>query len=490
MQQRGFVSACFLARFAFWCVCVLCGFASLSFGVDKHDRIIGLYDVRVRFDDPAINWEEISDSFIKQMLVDTESSACIRPQYLPMRILQDHTPKYHGSEDTGGLDYIVFSDLFKDASGYYYEAYMVTGKSRLIVLKAVGAHFSDPKEARIQAVSAALKLRSGGTGSRPLAELIYDFEKKRREEKPRDVAIAPDLKLNEQGQFDAPIKMKAGEARKFSFSLIDCDDAPLKGAEVLVETMKGQVDPQKVIVDASGKGVFNFTAPKENAEIQVRVGFSHDHGSEHPAPPEVQFLGLRIGQITSWKGTIRYRREGNVTAKDGSRTYPSKIDETATFTVTFSRDRYASGTEEVWQTIPGTGQATINDQIDEVDQGTAQRTTNTGSSSINLPEGAFRLVFSSDGSAYSLEYSKTSYFDMRYTIYEPGDPTRIFQDPDPLRWNVAEFMLQNIAIPAQGEILSGKRSIKLPIYLVGVGTGMDAEISWSLSPEMTATAAR
>ncbi len=41
---------------------------------------------------------------------------------------------------------------------------------------------------------------------------------------------------------------------------------------------------------------------------------------------------------------------------------------------------------------------------------------------------------------------------------------------------------QVVFAPADGETLRGSRRIRLPVYLVGVGVEMDADVTWSLKP--------
>jgi hypothetical protein len=62
---------------------------------DKHARLIGLYDVTVHFQDPAVNWQQVSEAFVKQFLVDTDTNTCIQPVYLPERILGNPEPQTH-----------------------------------------------------------------------------------------------------------------------------------------------------------------------------------------------------------------------------------------------------------------------------------------------------------------------------------------------------------------------------------------------------------
>jgi len=456
---------------------------------DKHERAIGLYDVTVHFQDPAIDWMQISDAFVKQCLIDNGANGCIKLVYLPMRFLGNTTPQtLASSEETPGLDYAISGDLYKDDKGYRMEACMVTGKSRKMVLKTVRPSFTDPKEAPWKAMMAALELRSNNKGSRLLADCIFDYEKTQREANPRDHAIAPEFKLDGE---DTVTRLKRGESHKFSISLIDCDGVSLSGAEVQVEVHKGSVKPATVRMDGSGKGEFTYTAPNENCEVQVRAEFPYVRGSEHMGVPvEVKFSEVQVGKVAGWNGTIKYKLAGSITgqAKKRGFTYPSQLDESATFTGTFKPE--AIDVEgDAYRIVSGTGSATINDTIDEVNQGTSQRTRNTGKDSVSIPEGAFRLLFSKDGRSYSIEYTKVM-FTMQYTIYEPNDPKQVWQEASPLNWFVPPLTLKDIPMPSEGIKLKGSRKIKVPVNLVGMVAEVEAEISWGFEPMKETTPAK
>jgi len=267
---------------------------------DKHARVIGLYDVIVHFQDPAVNWQQVSDAFVKQFLVDTGTNVCIQPNYLPERILGNPEPQTHvGLEGTPGLDYLAFGDLYKDPDGYRLEAYLVRGKDRLVVLKRVQPTFTHPKDAPFQAQMAALNLRfagsGAGSGTRSLADLILDFEKKQREEYPHDHAIAPELKVQLAESQRYPLKLKTSEKRDISFTLMDCDSVADQGAQVEVETITGEAAPSTVTVDGDGSGKFTYTAPQKDSTGQIRVGFSYLRGGEHPGNPEYDTIDVKIG---------------------------------------------------------------------------------------------------------------------------------------------------------------------------------------------------
>ncbi len=282
-------------------VCVWCLSATHCGAVDKHARVIGLFDVTVHFQDPNFDWQHVSDAFVKQFLVDTATNVCIQPMYLPARILGNPVQQSpFGFEGTAGLDYVAYGDLYKDADGYRMEAYLARGKDHLVVLKySALSHFTDPREAPWKAQMAALSLRdvegSTGTSSHSLADLILDFEKKQREDSPEDHAIAPEIKINLAEADRYPLKLKPGEKRDISFSLMDCDGVADKGAVVDLDTITGDVTPEKVNVDTGGNGKFAFTAQKKNADGTIRVGFSYLRGSQHPGNPEYDVIYVHIG---------------------------------------------------------------------------------------------------------------------------------------------------------------------------------------------------
>lgn len=449
---------------------------------DKRARVIGLYDVTVHFQDPAIHWEEISDAFVKQFLVDTGANQCIQPNYLPQRILGNREQQTHvGPEGTAGLDYVAFGDLYKDASGYRMEAYLVTGKSRQIVLKRVQPPFTDAKQAPFQAQMAALNLRLVGNGTRTLADLIFDFEKRKRQEQPKDHAIAPQLRVELAESERYPLKLKAGEARPIQLSLMDCDGVALKGADVQIETITGQVAPGDVLVNAQGSGKFTYTAPQENANGQIRVAFIYVRGSEHPGNPEVDSINVRVGTIDAWNGALTFRSASKVNGRDGGKTYTGQVDESATYSGIFRADPSASD-QMAWRIVGGSGNAKIADEYFENDQGTSQRTANTGQNSASVPDGAIRLLLAKDDRSYSIEFTRVT-FRMKYTIYEVNEPNTVWQEPAELLWYAPSFTLTRIPMPAQGDRLTGSRRIRIPVPLhIGEAAPIEAEVSWSFDP--------
>ena len=460
--------------------CLAFGFMLRAAAADKHERLIGLYDVAVHFQDPAIDWQQVSDAFVQQLLADDGGGGCIKVAYLPQRFLGNQTPQSHvGFDGTAGLDYVIFGDLYKDDQGFRMEAYMVTGKSRLTVLKTVLPAFTDPKEAGWKAKMAALNLRSDAKGSRSLADCIFDFEKKQRAARPRDVAIAPEFKVDGQ---DSVTKMKAGESRKFSLSLIDCDGVPLEGAEVTMEVAQGIVKPATVTIQGGGTGEFTYEAPKEDCDVQVRAAFPYFRGSEHPGmPSEVRFVEIQVGKVAAWNGSITYRLAGSATGRnDNGNTYPSQLDETATYIGVFKPDSSGEAAP-AWRVVSGDATAKINDDLMEVSQGGSQRTANTGRDSVNLPAGSFRLVFAEDGSSYSIEFGQVM-FKMQYTIYEVDEPQTVWQEASELHWFVPPLTIKDIPMPKEGESLKGSRKVAVPVNLVGIVVPVDSVISWNFEP--------
>lgn len=256
--------------------------------------MVGLFNLTLHFQDATTNWEPVSDAFVKQSLVDNETNCCINASYLLMHFSWDTTPGTLGGQDTSGLDYILSGDIYKDEKGYRIDADLLRGADRLVVRSFTGLPFTDLKDAAWKAQMAALELRTVGNGTKPLADIIWDFEKQQRQKSPRDHAIAPTLTLNLSEAERYPLTLVLSEKRKISFSLIDCDNVPLKGAEVKVETITGGVSPEVVSVDDRGSGQFTYTAPDHAAKGLIRVGFSYLRGSEHPGPAAYDTIDLQI----------------------------------------------------------------------------------------------------------------------------------------------------------------------------------------------------
>lgn len=262
--------------------------------VGKKDRVVGLYELTLRFQDATTNWDPVSDAFIKQLQVDVGSNCCINLMNLPMHFTFESGPGDLRGQDTSGQDYVIGGDVSKDAKGYRIDSYLLRGADRLVVRSYTGLPFADLKDAAWNAQMAALNLRWVGSGTKPLADIIWDFEKQQRQDSPQDHAIAPKLTVNLSDADRYPLTLDLREKREISFTLIDCDDVLLKGAEVKVETITGKVSPEVVNVDDQGAGKFTYTAPDHEAKGTIRVGFSYLRGSQHQGPPEYDIIDLRI----------------------------------------------------------------------------------------------------------------------------------------------------------------------------------------------------
>jgi hypothetical protein len=68
--------------------------------------------VAVHFQDPAINWEQVSDAFVKQFLVDEGSNQCLEPSLSPERMLGNPERQTHvGSACAKGYDLTPWAGL-------------------------------------------------------------------------------------------------------------------------------------------------------------------------------------------------------------------------------------------------------------------------------------------------------------------------------------------------------------------------------------------
>lgn len=263
---------------------------------DTHARVIGVYGVEVRFQDLAVNRQQVSEAFVRQFLADNQPNACIQPEYLPERMPGNNQPQTRaGFWGAPGLDYFAYGTLDRDVDGFRMQAYLVRGKDRVVVLKRIQPAFADPRDAPFQAQMAALNLRWTESGTQSLADLILNFEKQQRAEHPADHAIAPELQVRLAPSERRPLKLQPGERREISFTLMDCDGVTDAGANVELGATTGDVAPSPVVVGSDGSGRFVYTAPHSDAGGQIRLAFSYLRGSRQVGDPEVDSIDLQVG---------------------------------------------------------------------------------------------------------------------------------------------------------------------------------------------------
>jgi hypothetical protein len=275
------------------CLLLIVVFAAMSNFAQSQDcakctpRAIRNYDLDIYLNAPSDRnnaaWQQllsINDAYIVS-LMDTANPTCFlfSPERISSVMQEGEQPsdkKYtlpRSSPDvSGNFDYITFGTLTGTEGDYKATLKLVTAHSREIVAEA-STSFSKTSEAKSAGHNLALKLRESAEGTRPLKEIIYDWEKKKREENNK-------IALNAKVEWvDLPATIEVGVPTPLKIKLVDCDDYKLKNRKMQIHTNSGVVQPEEPVTDENGTAKVVFIAQKEG-EISLRVEYHFDYPSE------------------------------------------------------------------------------------------------------------------------------------------------------------------------------------------------------------------
>ena len=214
-------------------------------------RLVAVYDIAVTVPNAAPELYQASNGCVEQLLLNSKGSNEFFPlEFQPMRILKPATEQVligAGQGASSNTDYLIWGELKATGTGRYsIEVNLVTANTRRLVARGTSI-FSTPSEAKFSGMTAALSI-GGGNSSRPLIDIITDFEKKIREEDKRK-AICPEL------TFLNPEKTIETEANKevlMMFQVKDADGKPVENADVSVRNYEGSFDTQEAKSDQYG----------------------------------------------------------------------------------------------------------------------------------------------------------------------------------------------------------------------------------------------
>ena len=158
-------------------------FTSCTFAIDCK-RMIYVYDIAVCVTNPASELFMASDGCVKQLLLNSKATnEFFSLEFQPMRILQSATEQVLIGTSQGpysATDYMIWGELKKTEIGRYsITVSLVTANTRRLVANGTSV-FEKPEEAKFAGMTAALSI-GGGNGSRPMIDIITDFEKKNQE---------------------------------------------------------------------------------------------------------------------------------------------------------------------------------------------------------------------------------------------------------------------------------------------------------------------
>lgn len=235
---------------------------------EKCTRTVHCYDIQIQFPDPDKRFYYASKGYIEQLQLNSVAeNDFFKVGIQPMRILAEpwEHPAYFGPDSPN--EYVIWGKMTSIGDNRFrIELFMVAPKSRLVIAKG-STVFEGAEEAQSGGSVAALNLGSTAGGSKPLIDVITDFEKRERTKDPeKDKPICPDMSVKDSQN---PATLKPGEVRKFMIEVKDADGEPVKGLEIDLSGYRGRVQQTTIRTDSKGIAYIVHTAPDEEQEYEI-----------------------------------------------------------------------------------------------------------------------------------------------------------------------------------------------------------------------------
>ncbi|MBP6662890.1 MAG: Ig-like domain-containing protein [Paludibacter sp.] len=288
-------------------------FTSCTFAIDCK-RMIYVYDIAVCVPNSSPELFMASDGCVQQLLLNSKATnEFFSLEFQPMRILQSATEQVLIGPSQGpysATDYMIWGELKQTETGRYsITVYLVTANTRRLVAKGTSV-FEKPEEAKFAGMTAALSIGAGNS-SRPMIDIITDFEKKIRKEDQRK-AICPELVYLSK---EKSIKAEAGKEILVMFQVKDADDKPVEDATVYVRTEEGTFDVEQLKTDQYGMVKFTHKTPDKRIDYNIHYFAETIAPSEKIIRIEKSYIPVKVKKkITDLVGEIEIHsveRTGN-----------------------------------------------------------------------------------------------------------------------------------------------------------------------------------
>ena len=240
---------------------------------EKCTRIVHCYDIQIQFPDPDKRFYYASKGYIEQLQLNSVAeNDFFKVGIQPMRILAEpwEHPVYFGTDSPN--EYVIWGKMTSIGENRFrIELFLVAPKTRLVIAKG-STVFEGAEEAQFGGSVAALKMGSTESGSKPLIDVITDFEKKERTKDPvKYKPICPEMSVKD---LKDPVILKPGEVKQFMIEVKDADGEPIKGLEIELSGYKGKMHQTTIKTDYKGIGYIVHTAPDEEQEYEI-LGISN-----------------------------------------------------------------------------------------------------------------------------------------------------------------------------------------------------------------------
>lgn len=245
-------------------------------------------------------------------------------------------------EPGGQIDYMIYGEVVPAQNGHFSGRLILLNARRMVVHNGLSVMIDYTGDFGIEGNQLVLELEGGG-GMKSLAQIIYEFERKERDDKMNNMAFNPDFLDTEKPKLKLPLKksykVKAKEAEVVSFILQDCDGNNLTNRKIKLTANKGKLDKNEIITGSMGEAFFTWTAPDENTDATINLFYKYDLPSDRPLQldvnidvkvnkPREEFKAvLTVKAVTVEK---QFDADGNIESKTESENNYS-VDQTLSF---------------------------------------------------------------------------------------------------------------------------------------------------------------
>jgi hypothetical protein len=181
-------------------------------------------------------------------------------------------------------DYLMYGILKYDTAGHQYMARIITlnfRKNEVIWETEYGTQRDGGDMSAAEA--ARMAITSGRQNFKK--DILPGYEKRKRDESNTQsngiVALKARLKFPVDA-FEMEYEKYTANEQNIEFTLIDCDDTPLKNKKVKFTVTEGSLEQNEVTTDENGRGKVVFKAPDHNCTADLEGNWAFEYPSGKP----------------------------------------------------------------------------------------------------------------------------------------------------------------------------------------------------------------
>lgn len=282
-------------------------FSKQSIAKERCSRIVYCYDIQVEVPDSDRRLYMASKGYINQLLMNSvASNYFFELKFQPTRILAEPWEKPSYLQADRPNEYQLWGRLWSIGDNRFkIELYLVSANTRELVAKG-STIIEGEDEAMMGGMFAALNLGSTEKGSRPLIDVITEYEKKGRVKNPdKHKPICAEIKPSEFSQGET-IYLKPKEVKQIQIEVRDPDGEPIKGMVIPLKGYKGEILPKEIITDYKGIAHIAHVAPDEECEYRIESSVNYETpGEKRQSATLYPSIFIKVRKpVTELTGTI------------------------------------------------------------------------------------------------------------------------------------------------------------------------------------------